>query len=129
MHRHVCTPRGVGHCINVGDVVTVHDENLPRGLWRLGRVEELINGANGKVRSVVVRIPSKGANSKVIKRPIQRLYPLEFSSEESSNPASGIQDEFPTSGDSSPTISPQGRDVTESTQGNKRPRRQAYLRA
>ena len=35
----------------------VHDENLPRDLWRIGRIKELFPGADG-VRSVVVRIVS-----------------------------------------------------------------------
>ena len=28
--------------IVVGDVVTAHEDNTPRGFWRLGKVEELI---------------------------------------------------------------------------------------
>ena len=33
--------------INIGDVVSVHDENRSRAKWRLARVRELIRSANG----------------------------------------------------------------------------------
>ena len=65
----------------VGDVVQVHEENLPRGLWKLGRVKELILGSDGNVRSAVVSVVTQGLSTD-IRRPIQRLYPLEFSDRE-----------------------------------------------
>ena len=36
--------------VSVGDVVTVFEDNLPRSQWRLGRVEQLIPGADDCVR-------------------------------------------------------------------------------
>ena len=64
----------------MGDIVTVHDDNHPRGLWKLGRVRELIPGADGNIRGAVIRVQSGGGHS-TIKRPIQRLYPLEVREE------------------------------------------------
>ena len=49
--------------LQTGEVVTVYDESHPRGLWRLGRIEELIPGADGKIRGVRVKLVSKGGRS------------------------------------------------------------------
>lgn len=37
--------------IAVGDVVLVHDDNQPRGCWKLAKVESLIKGTDGLIRS------------------------------------------------------------------------------
>ena len=76
-HCHFQTPKGVASPIAVGDIVIVHDENHPRGLWKLGKVEELMPGADGNVRGAFVRVHAGGKRSGILKRPIQRLYPLE----------------------------------------------------
>ena len=49
-HHYYPPPKGTDNPISTGDVVLVHDENLPRGLWRLGRIKELLPGADGNVR-------------------------------------------------------------------------------
>ena len=64
--------------IATGDVVVVHDENLPRGFWKLGRVEEVIAGRDGRVRGAAVRLASRKRQQTLIHRPIQLLYPLEI---------------------------------------------------
>lgn len=63
--------------ISVGDVVTVFEDNLPRSQWRLGRVEQLIPGADDCVRAAVVRVITKTGRPMTVKRPVQRLFPLE----------------------------------------------------
>ena len=73
-HRHPYLQGGVENPINVGDIVVVHDENLPRGLWKLGRVEELVIGADGNIRAAVVRLSTRGFRSATLKRPVQRLF-------------------------------------------------------
>ena len=65
--------------ISVGDVVVVHDDSLPRSFWRLGLIEELFKGPNGVVRGALVRLAPKDGRQSLLRRPIQRLYPLEIS--------------------------------------------------
>ena len=73
-HRH-CKSSGTSQIIT-GDVVVVHDENQPRSQWKLGLVEQVKSGADGQVRAVSVRVMTNG-KSRLLSRPIQRLYPLE----------------------------------------------------
>lgn len=47
---------------------------------RLGKIEELLSGADGRVRGVRVKVLSKGGQVKMIRRPIQHIYPLEVRS-------------------------------------------------
>ncbi|PFX23174.1 hypothetical protein AWC38_SpisGene12260 [Stylophora pistillata] len=68
-----------GQTVVVGYVVVVHEDGLHRGLWRLGRVESLIEGKDGLVRGVVVKTTTpKKRNPKRLRRPLQRSYPLEL---------------------------------------------------
>ena len=58
---------------NVGDVVLIKDD-LPRGSWRLGRIQELIKSRDGQcwwLAGVLL------ASNKVIGRPLYLLYPIE----------------------------------------------------
>ena len=66
--------------IAVGDMVVVHDEERPRGFWRLAKVEHLITGADGLVRGATIRVKPKSRRSSTLRRPIQLLYPLEIKS-------------------------------------------------
>lgn len=67
-----------GQSITQGDVVTIHDGNEKRNLWRMGLVEELILGVDGRVRAAHVRVSVNGDRTAVWKRPVERLYPLEI---------------------------------------------------
>ena len=62
--------------IKKGDVVCVHEDNVPRQRWKLATVQELIHGRDNLVRAAVVRLASKGARVE-IQRPVQKLYPVE----------------------------------------------------
>ena len=62
--------------VSIGDVVVINDNDQPRGFWRLGRVQELLVGRDGKVRGAMLRVASKGRTSN-LRRPLQLLYPLE----------------------------------------------------
>ena len=79
-HRTCQTSKGVKDVVREGQVVTVYDEGQPRGLWRVGRIEEVIPGADGKIRSAQVRVQSKTGRATVLKQPVQHLYPLEIDS-------------------------------------------------
>lgn len=62
--------------IKKGDVVRVHEDNVPRQRWKLATVQELIHGRDNLARAAVVRLVSKGARVE-IQRPVQKLYPVE----------------------------------------------------
>lgn len=57
----------------VGQLVLIK-EPAPRLLWKLGRIEKVFEGRDGKVRSCTVRVP-RGV---MLTRPIQLIYPLEM---------------------------------------------------
>jgi len=62
--------------IATGDLVLIYEDNVKRGLWKVGIVEELIAGADGHVRGARVRKPGRG-KPEILNRPIQKLFPLE----------------------------------------------------
>ena len=59
----------------------VHDEDLPRGCWKLARIQSLIVGRDGIARGAVVRVASSSGSPTILQRPLQKLYPLEIHSE------------------------------------------------
>lgn len=63
--------------IEIGDVVLIHDDSLPRSNWRLGEVTELIESRDGCIRGAVLRVASKRGKHLTLRRPIQKLFPLE----------------------------------------------------
>ncbi len=67
---------------SVGDIVVVHDERLPRGLWKLGRIVSVMKGRDDLIRGATVKIGVTDGQSILLNRPIQLLYPLEVRSQE-----------------------------------------------
>ena len=61
----------------VGDVVFVLDDTKRKQFWRLGRIIELFPGRDGKRRVAKVKL-----STSTLLRPIQRLVPLEVSSQD-----------------------------------------------
>ena len=76
-HRQAATNQVDRSVVATGDVVVVHDEALPRGLWRLARVQELITGQDGHIRGAVLGVISRNGEPTILCRPLQLLYPLE----------------------------------------------------
>ena len=76
--HHYATQNNTNKAVSTGDVVVVHDKDQPRGKWLIGKVEDLLVGADDHIRGAVVRIQSKGGKSTTLRRPVQRLYPLEI---------------------------------------------------
>ena len=62
--------------VQVGDVVTVYEENKKPGEWKMAVVESLIKGKDEVVRGANIRVIAKGKPTRM-SRPVQRLYPLE----------------------------------------------------
>ncbi|MCP4456491.1 MAG: hypothetical protein GY816_00445, partial [Cytophagales bacterium] len=56
-----------------GEIVLIKQETIPRGSWKMGRINKLIEGHDQKVRSADVKLP----NGKCLTRPINLLYPVE----------------------------------------------------
>ncbi|KAK6027214.1 hypothetical protein OSTOST_06757 [Ostertagia ostertagi] len=59
----------------VGEIVLIEHELLPRGHWTCGRVVELVPSADGLIRSAKLKLPHWKAP---LTRPITKLYPLEI---------------------------------------------------
>ena len=80
VHAHISrrSPGDSNSQISVGEIVIVKDEHLPRGLWKLGIVQEVLKGRDGLTRAAVVKIASRDRQHTILKRPIQLLYPLEI---------------------------------------------------
>ncbi|XP_053390049.1 uncharacterized protein LOC128552977 [Mercenaria mercenaria] len=62
-----------GDTLTVGDVVQIHDNNLPRNRWSLGVIEDVVTGRDGLIRAARIR-----SRRGVTMRPIAKLYPLEL---------------------------------------------------
>ena len=69
-----CSRKKGADNINVDDIVIIHDERQPKQFWKLGRVDELINGIDGVVGAAKLKT---GRSSGLITRPLNKLYPLE----------------------------------------------------
>ena len=48
--------------------------------WKIARVEELIPGADGEVRAVIVKVGTSNKRSTYLRRVIQHLIPIEIKS-------------------------------------------------
>lgn len=66
--------------MSLGDTVIVYEESLSRSLWKMGCVEALIVGRDGRTRGATVRVIGK--NGRVTsKSPIEAPLPTRGSSE------------------------------------------------
>ena len=106
--------------VSIGDVVIVFEENVKRGLWKIGKVEEVIRGRDGVVRGAKVKVMTKG-KPVLLNRPVQKLYPLEVRTETLKPPVGAKQDDNKTGGEVN------GRETVVGARGT--PRRPAALDA
>ena len=77
-----------GKIAEIGNVVSVYEDKIPRHLWKLGRVEKLLVGRDGKVRAAELTTNEKAGKTITMRRPIQKLFPLEV------NDSKTNEDEF-----------------------------------
>ena len=76
-HHLMQVPGSNGKFVAISDLALVNDEKQPRLLWRMGKVEDLIKGEDNIIRGAVVRVQSGGGTT-ILRRPVQKLYPLEL---------------------------------------------------
>ena len=93
----------------VGSIVFLK-EDLPRGVWKMTKITELISSNDGKIQAPKVLLPTK----KVLNRPLNLLYPLECDS--------GREMEMTQDGE-------QLKETEEITSNTLRPTRAAAIRA
>ena len=67
---------------NVNDIVIVYDEKMPRQSWRLGKIMAVITSNDGKIRGAEVKM---GKTNTLIRRPVNKLYPLITSNDDTIN--------------------------------------------
>ncbi|KAL9961132.1 hypothetical protein ACROYT_G030023 [Oculina patagonica] len=66
--------------ISVGDIVIVKSDLKKRTFWKLGKIQELLPGRDGQIRSAKVKVAGKGERKpQVLRRVIQDLIPVEVS--------------------------------------------------
>ena len=83
-HNLSSTKRGEPQ-IKQGDVVTVHQDKVPRGFWRSGKIEHLIESKDGKVRGATLKVVPPGGKMSLINRPSSKLFPVEIVKREASD--------------------------------------------
>ena len=71
--------------INIGEVAVIN-EQTKRNFWRLGVITKLIEGSDKKARVVVLKTTRNG-KSNFLRRPIEKLHPLEIRSQTMVNKA------------------------------------------
>ena len=47
-------------------MVVIHDEDSPRGFWKLAKVQSLISVKDGEVRGAILRVGFKDGSSTVL---------------------------------------------------------------
>ena len=65
--------------VSEGEVVLVHEDNVKRSNWKMGKILELIAGKDGEVRGAKLKLITKGKPT-LVNRAVQKLYPLEVCS-------------------------------------------------
>ena len=71
--------------ISVGDIVLLKNDSTNRIHWKIARVEELIPGADGKVRAAIVKVGNSDKRPTYLRRVIQHLIPIEVKSTSTNN--------------------------------------------
>ncbi|KAK6009733.1 hypothetical protein OSTOST_25311 [Ostertagia ostertagi] len=60
----------------IGEVVLIEQDLIPRGSWPYGKITEIITSSDGLIRSAKILMP----NQNIIHRPLNKIYPLEIRS-------------------------------------------------
>ena len=57
----------------------IAEDGVKRGQWSLAVVERLMEGVDSKVRGAVLKTTTASGKPTTLRRPVQQLYPVEFS--------------------------------------------------
>ena len=63
--------------ISIGDIVLLKNDSTSRCYWKLSKVEELINGTDGRIRAAMVKVASNDKRPVYLRRVVQHLVPIE----------------------------------------------------
>ena len=63
----------IHHIPELGQVVLIREDNIARGMWKLGRIEKLNKDTDGYIRTAKIYLP----NGRYVQRSISHLHPLE----------------------------------------------------
>ena len=66
-----------GLYVSVNDIVLLMDDKIPRSKWRIGRIVDIIYGNDGKVRAAIVRTKTDTGRMSNLRRPVNKLIPIE----------------------------------------------------
>ena len=77
-HHDLTLKGGIQENIKERAVVYVHEEHQPRVHWKMGKIESVMEGRDGKIRGATVKVITRGKPT-YLNRPLTRLYPLEVS--------------------------------------------------
>ena len=75
--QHKCNAGGRERKPEIGEVVIVHDDNVQHQCWKLGRIVEVQQSADGVIRGTTVKVITKTGKVNKLRRPVQKLFPLE----------------------------------------------------
>ena len=68
--------------IRVGDIVVVKNDASKRLFWKLAVVDHLLTSADGNVRAANVRVSEPNGNTKLLRRSVKHLFPIEVRQEQ-----------------------------------------------
>ena len=78
-HRQRRRPGAGTADVKTGDIVIIHNQDHQRGSWKMGQIENLIVGRDGRVGGASQRLPPRSRHQKRLQCPLKLLYPLEIS--------------------------------------------------
>ena len=65
--------------VRIGDVVVLKSDTSKRIFWKLAIVKELLKGNDHHVQAAVVSLTNPQGGTKLLRRSIKHLYPIEVS--------------------------------------------------
>ena len=70
----------------------LYDEGTKRAFWKLAVVNEVLQGSDDRPRAAVIRVGSSDGPTKVLRRSIQYLIPIEVTQEDDVSKESSTED-------------------------------------